>query len=95
MNCEAKFACVLVYSRIMGSLVSMTLNRSRSGRHLFFTLFKDLEHISFFNFYLFIYGCAGSSLLRGLSLVSASGGYSSCMCRLFIAMASLVVEHPP
>ena len=28
-------------------------------------------------FYLFIFGCIGSSLLRGLSLVAASGGYSS------------------
>ena len=28
--------------------------------------------------YLFIFGCAGSSFLRGLSLVVVSGGYSSC-----------------
>ena len=31
--------------------------------------------IFYFIFYLFIFGCVGSSL-RGLSLVAASGGYS-------------------
>ena len=40
----------------------------------------------FLNFYLFIFGCAGSSLLlRDFSLVA--------MCGLLIAMASLVAEH--
>ena len=34
---------------------------------------------------LFIFGCAGSSLLRGLSLVAARG--------LLIAVASLVAER--
>ena len=34
--------------------------------------------------YLFIFGCIGSSLLRGgLSLVAASGGYSSSRCMDF------------
>ena len=52
---------------------------------------------------LFIFGCAGSSLLHGLSLVVASGGYSLvAMGRLLIAVgnlcncrnkASLVGEH--
>ena len=39
----------------------------------------------FFNLfiYLFIFGCVGSSLLRGLSLVVASGGYSSLRCAGF------------
>ena len=31
-------------------------------------------------FYLFIFGCVGSSLLRGLSLVVESEGYSSLRC---------------
>ena len=35
--------------------------------------------------YLFIFGCAGSSLLQGLSLVAVRG--------LLIAGASLVAEH--
>ena len=35
----------------------------------------------FFN--LFILGCVGSSLLRGLSLVAVSGGYSSLWCMGF------------
>ena len=44
--------------------------------------------------YLFIYGCVGYSLLRGLSLVAASRSYSLLAVRgLLIAVASLVVEH--
>ena len=40
--------------------------------------------------YLFIFDCAGSSLLRGLSLVVASGGYSLVvMGRLLIAGGNL------
>ena len=35
----------------------------------------------FFN--LFIFGCVGSSLLRGLSLGAVSGGYSSLRCAGF------------
>ena len=31
--------------------------------------------------------------VHGLSLVAASGGYSSVVCRLLIAVASLVAEH--
>ena len=43
---------------------------------------------------LFIFGCAGSLLVRGLSLVAASGGYSLTVVRgLLIAVASLVAEH--
>ena len=43
---------------------------------------------------LFIFGSAGSSLLSGLSLVAASGGYSLvAMCRLLIVVASLIVKH--
>ena len=37
----------------------------------------------YFKIYLFIYGCIGSSLLSGLSLVAASGGYSSLRCAGF------------
>ena len=40
----------------------------------------------FFNYlfiYLFIFGCVGSLLLRGLSLVAASRGYSSLWCAGF------------
>ena len=41
-----------------------------------------------------IFGCAGSSLLHGLSLVAVSGGYSLvAVCRLLITVASLVVKH--
>ena len=49
-----------------------------------FITFCKLLHI-YVNFYLFISGCAGSSLLRGLSLVAVRG--------LLIVMASLVAER--
>ena len=43
---------------------------------------------------MFAFGCAGSSLLRGLSLVALSRGDSLVVtCGLLIAVASLVVEH--
>ena len=37
----------------------------------------------FFFFNVFIFGCVGSLLLRGLSLVAASGGNSSLRCAGF------------
>lgn len=90
MNHEAKFDCVLVYSRIIGSLVRVTLNRSRSGRHLFFTLFffiqKTLSTFLFLIFiYLFLYSCAGSSLLCGLFFCCGACASHCSGC--------LVVEH--
>ena len=46
-----------------------------------------------FIFYLFIFGCAGSSLLLGFSLVGVTGGYSPVVLHgLFIAVASLIVR---
>ena len=50
----------------------------------------------FLKIYLFIYFWLRwvSVVVRGLSLVAASGGYSSLRCRgLLIAVASLVAEH--
>ena len=45
-------------------------------------------------FYLFIFGCAGSLLLHGLSLAAVRRGYSLVvMCGLLVALASLVVGH--
>ena len=43
--------------------------------------------------YLFIFGCTGSLLLLYFSLVAANRGYSSCVFRLLIVVAFLVVEH--
>ena len=44
--------------------------------------------------YLFIFSCAGSSLLCGLSLAAASGGYSLVVvCWLPVVLASLAVAH--
>ena len=57
-------------------------------------LFKSSAHVFLFliYFYLCIFGCVGSSLLRGLSLVAASRGYS-LVRGLLIEVAYLVVEH--
>ena len=51
--------------------------------------------VSFKSFiYLFMFGCAGRVLLRGLSLVVESGDYSlAVLCRLVIGVASLGAEH--
>ena len=51
--------------------------------------------IFFNNFiYLFIYGCAGSSLLCGFSLVVESeGSLVAAMLRLLIVVSSPVAEH--
>ena len=46
--------------------------------------FKNYKFI-----YLFIFGCIGSSLLRGLSLVAASVGYFVVVHGLLIVVASL------
>ena len=49
---------------------------------------EELEFELFFlhvYFYSFIFGCAGSSLLHGLSLVA--------VCGLLTVLASLVSEH--
>ena len=49
---------------------------------------EELEFELFFlhvYFYSFIFGCAGSSLLHGLSLVA--------VCGLLTVLASLVAEH--
>ena len=59
---------------------------------------KISTSLSFFLFkvyyyYLFILGCCGSSLLCGLSLVVARGGYSLAVPGLLIALASLFMEH--
>ena len=43
---------------------------------------------------LFIFGCAGSSLLCGFSLVVPIRGYSLVLvCGIFIVVASLVAER--
>ena len=52
---------------------------------------------SFFqDLFLFIFGCSGSSLLRGSSLAAVSRGYASfaiAVRRLLIAVAYLDVEQ--
>ena len=44
--------------------------------------------------YVFIFGCAGFSLLYRLSLVAESGDYSLVVvCRLLIEVVSVAGEH--
>ena len=46
------------------------------------------------NIYVFIFGCTGSSLLCGLSLIGVNGGDSPlAVHRLLIEVASLIAEH--
>ena len=60
---------------------------ARLGRLCFFFFLKIC-------IYVFILGCAGFSLLHGLSLVSVRGDHFPVMgCRLLLAVASLVTEH--
>ena len=40
----------------------------------------------------FLFGCAGSSLLHGLSLVAENGGYFCCSVWALITVASPVTE---
>ena len=45
-------------------------------------------------FFSCLFGCDGSSLLHGLSLIAVMGGYLLVMlCRLLVLVASLVAEH--
>ena len=70
-------------------LVRMNFHQQSIWVILTFWVFKKFLNL----FYLFIYGCVGSLLLRGLSLVVASGGYSLLtVCRLLIAGASPLEE---
>ena len=50
-------------------------------------------HFGLQQLYLSVLGCAGSWLLRGLSLVAASGDSSRVVRGLPTAVASFVVEH--
>ena len=48
----------------------------------------------FWKIHLFAFGCAGSSLLRGFSLVAESSGYTLvAVHRLLVAVAPLAVEY--
>ena len=49
--------------------------------------------LAFDNFFSLFLHMLGSSLLCRLSLVVASRGYSSLLCQLLTALASLVAEH--
>ena len=72
-----------------------TINLSDAIHHCGFRYYiytVDFQLLFFFNV-LFIFGCTGFAA-RGLSLVVASGGYSSLWCASFsLWLASLVAEH--
>lgn len=78
----------LVSPEVSFSLPCFGEDEFSSAEHLDYSHFLGFKKI--FNlFYLFIYGCVGSLLLCGLSLVAASRGYSLLtVCRLLIAAAS-------
>ena len=51
-------------------------------------MYSELFFFNKFIFYLFIFGCIGSSLLHGLSLVAEWGLLFVVVCRLLVAVAS-------
>ena len=54
---------------------------------------KDCFFLIYINlFYVFIFGCTGSSQLHGLSQVAASGGYSSLQCAVFSLQWLLLLQ---
>ena len=53
----------------------------------FYKWFLFIFLLKFIYFYLFIFGCVGSLLLCGLSLVVVSGGYSSLQCAGSVVVA--------
>ena len=53
---------------------------------------KNINNFLCLCIHVFIFGCAGSALLCRLSLVAASRGYSLLVCRLLIAVTSLVED---
>ena len=67
--------------------------RSRPGG---FTCGYPWDFLPYPIIYLFIFGRAGCSLLRGLSLVAASGGCSlAAVCGLLIAVTPLLQSRGP
>ena len=55
-------------------------------------LFQNFPQLTFI--YVFVFGCAGSQLLRGFSPAVLSTGYSPVVIlRLLIVVASLAEEH--
>ena len=69
---------------------SLAIKKSQKTVFLSFRHWKKLKSF----FFKFIFGCNGSSLLRGLSLVVARGGLLFVVARgLLIAVASLVAEQ--
>ena len=85
------------------SLAMETLTSNFPESYLLLFLFCTHSHsgkvhhllASLIIFYLYVFGCAGFSLLcRIFSIVMASGGYSVFVaCRLLTVMASLVAGH--
>ena len=64
---------------------------SPSSKYTFVILVRKIFEIIIL---FIIFGCVGSSLLRGLSSVAASGGYSRVeVCGLLTAVTSLIAEH--
>ena len=64
------------------------------GLKTLYFIYLFIFKVFFFFSNFIIFGCAGSSLLHGLSLIAESRGYSlAVVCRRLIAVASPVAEH--
>ena len=77
--------------------LGLQINLCRIDIMAILSLLIQKHNLSFHFFYflkhLFIFDCAGSSLLHGLSLVAEGRGYQFVVCELLTAGASPVVEH--
>ena len=69
------------------------LASDRLSRNVWFFFLTADDLFSFYINLFIILGCVGSSLLRGLSPVAASGSYSSLRCAGFSLRWLLVAEH--
>ena len=87
MNVITFHPCNVPYLLYWKFALSSSLSQKRLNSLLF-----PFPHHLFFLINLFIFGCIGSSLLHRLSLVVASGGYSSLRCAGFLFLWLLLMR---
>lgn len=83
----------VAFTAILCQVQQVQVRLHRGAKHLSFLLNLVVTEDREATFYLFIYGCAGCSVLRGPSLIAVSWGFSlAVVCSLLLAVTS-VAEH--
>lgn len=83
----------VAFTAILCQVQQVQVRLHRGAKHLSFLLNLVVTEDREATFYLFIYGCAGRSVLRGPSLIAVSWGFSlAVVCSLLLAVTS-VAEH--